>query len=148
MGEATYNFRAEFSNQKQAKAAAKRLKSFMRECNKAYYFWQDNRESQKLSSEQFWMSFEKRFPVVFEFLKFNDLLGINYTTDCNNSLAGELSYTQDEKSPDNVSVIGLDSGIYVVKYHEYVWHGATWAGLQRWTEKKLGATHSEIEMEN
>ena len=57
--------------------------------------------------------------------------------DRSNSLAGELDFGTEEDVEDNLKLDGK-----TVKYHAYVWHGASWTGYVKYIKAVFGATRA------
>lgn len=126
MGECLYLLKAKFATHGKAQIAAKKLVKTLSELDEAYSFWQKNRGK---TPAEFWSEFEAKFPLALEILKVTP--GMEIGGDCNNGLAGKLSYCGNDRQ---VEVLGNE-----IKYSEEVWHFASWTGLEIWIKKVLKA---------
>ena len=127
MGECVYYLKAKFATEEKARNAAEKLSEALAELDKAYDFWQKNRGK---TPAEFWSNFEAEFPHAMAILKVTP--GFELGGDCNNNLAGKLSYC--ENGEPQVEVFGKE-----IRYSAEVWHFADWDGLKNWIESALEA---------
>jgi hypothetical protein len=123
MGSANYYLKAKYSSPEDASEAKDMLAAFIRETSNAYHFWQDHRD---WPSKKFWAAFAK-FPLTLKFIDDTD----QKTNDCNNGLAGVMSFTESSDSHESVDVRGSE-----VWYHANVWHFADWGQLCQWLKEQ------------
>lgn len=138
MGEAIYYLKVRFKDTEEAKKALPLIKDFFVEGIKAENFWQKHRHGKP---ENFWRVFQKRFPLVYEYLDSTKLLNKN---DCNNSLAGCLDFMNcsNKVAENKVESYVLIHGTSIL-YSAEVWHLADWDPMCSFIEKKFGATASD-----
>lgn len=112
MGEANYYLKVIFPHN----VNKQKVYDFFVEEEKAYYYWQDNRGSEK-ETVVFWKEFTTQFPIVTKML--NEFVG----GDKNNPLAGERSIV----APGNCLEYRWEGE--VLYYCAEVWHFASWDRL-------------------
>ena len=122
MGEATYYLKARFRNAEAAELALEPVRAFLAEVGRAQAWWQKHRH---LAEAEFWPEFRKLFPATTKYL------GTLAKGDCNNGLAGEMSFGDE---PDNIGVVDDE-----LRYSEYTWHLASWGRLCEYLENEFGA---------
>lgn len=163
---ANYYLKARFADSGRARKALPRVKAFLSEAFEAGAWWQDHRGETQM---QFWPAFIKQFPLTVEYLKtcspdnFNPNHG-RYTPtkvadqikhpmegkepekpqgrlwcDCNNGLAGTISFGGDEGN----DIEHLDRDGAVLKYWADTWHLASWDELCVYLVKHFGAVKSD-----
>jgi hypothetical protein len=137
MGEATYYLKARF-REDISPDLQEQITNFIKEGQAAYKWWQEHRGCP--DPTRFWKQFAVKFPVVTEYL--GDTVG----GDCNNGLAGVLSFGE-EKDIDTIAftrrvVISppFVRTSYVFQYSAYVWHLASWDEFATFLEQKFGAS--------
>ena len=126
MGEATYYCKIFYRSPEEAKAALPKVAAYLSEGSKAHDFWQANRSRKP---EDFWPGFEKNFPEVSNYLRWCMIFG----GDCNNSLAGMMSFGEEMDVVENLIAEGR-----VIKYSAEVWHFADWKPLFEFICKRTG----------
>lgn len=112
MGMATYYMKAYYKDEALAAKNAKPVEAFINQLADAENYWQDNRDK---TPKEFWPVFIEKFPLAYDYLgKPKD------DADCNNDLAGRLSFarTDDEAT--------FERSGSVLMYSAYVWHFANW----------------------
>lgn len=124
MGSANYYLVAKFP-QETAQAGKDWFEQFVDQGIAAYDYWQINRSK---NPSNFWKQFEKKYPIIYSFLE--ETGGLNLE-DCNNSLAGVLSYFD--------TYYNLDKDETTIYYNAEVWHFADWRPLISYLEKSFEA---------
>lgn len=116
MGSANYYLKARFP----VDVDKEKLYAFFVEGEKAYNYWQNNREQPK-ETVVFWKEFTTQFPIVSKLI--SDLVG----GDKDNSLAGELSII----APNHCNEYGWvnKNTSEVLFYCAETWHFASWDRL-------------------
>ena len=127
MGECNYYGKAKFKNNDAAIEGLKRIKEFFEEGVRAHEWWQDHREVKY--KDIFWQEFEKKFPIVTDYLKTQPKV---WGKDHNNGLAGLLSFTTES--------IEREDGCRIVQFYGEVWHCADWDPIVAYLKYKFGAT--------
>jgi hypothetical protein len=125
MGECAYYLKAEFPTETIAKAMAKKMNKFFMESIGAYSFWQKDRDS---NQDTFWKDFEKKFPLMSEYVKDAGLWGKDP-----NDLSGNIDFGQDEHNEN------LVRGTTVGWGGADVWHLSDWSPVCDFIKKKYGA---------
>lgn len=115
MGEAVYKLKAKFKTPEAAKAANVLLTAFLTETEKAFWFWQDNRDS-AMEHKAFWTAFKADYPNTYAFLKSFGKADANL-----GELAGQMSLVGQEDDVKNLKLKGD-----TITYESEVWHMATW----------------------
>jgi len=126
MGEATYYCKLKFKDEEQASINYPKIKEYFAEGMEASDFWQENRGKDE---EQFWLEFEKNFPLIYRYVK-----EFHPNADCNNGLSGALDFG------DEIEDLTLNEN--EVWYFAYVWHFADWEPLLDFICNMVGAEYS------
>ena len=129
MGSATYYLKAKFPK-KITEKKFQAIRNFFIEGSKAADYWQSNRGK---TPDQFWPDFEKQFPEVTTYLKGLELFG----KDCNNALAGQIDFGEQEDIEDNMTYEGN-----LLTYHAEVWHFAQWDPILKYLKGRYGAVQT------
>jgi hypothetical protein len=125
MGSATYYLKAKYESAAAAEAALPAVQDFFEQVGGAQDYWQSNRGK---APDRFWPEFQEKFPLAHEFLVEQGL----GSGDCNNALAGMISFGSDVPSTaDNE-----------IRHCEETWHCADWTPLCDWLVKRYGAEAS------
>lgn len=123
MGEATYYAKIYFKDHDTAEKALAPISEFISEGQKAYKWWQENRDTH---AGIFWQMFETKFPLITEYLKHARLFG----KDNNNGLAEHLNFGYNSEPFTNGAEI---------RFSECVWHFADWGGWLSFVKDKFNA---------
>jgi hypothetical protein len=131
MGECAYYLKAQFLTAKDAKKAGEELDAFFSEAREAYDFYQGvNSGLETGSPENFWITFESKFPIVTDYAK--TLPG--YGKDKSHTvLSGLLDFGQDENNETRVDGDTIGWG------DAAVWHMADWSALATYIQTHFGA---------
>lgn len=127
MGSATYYLKAIFATEAAAETAFETVETFFEKAGKAHDFWQAERNSEDVRA--FWKEFTTQYPAVERFLREDCNLN-TVDGDCNNALAGNLSFG----SIPDFEVVDSE-----IRISEYTWHLADWTSLVHWFKRELGA---------
>ena len=103
---------------------SKELNQFFLEAKYAYDFWQKGREGTR---EVFYMAFEKKFPLMTEYVKSTGLWGGDI-----NALSGNMDFGQEGDET-------LVEGTTVGWGSDGVWHGSNWTFVCNFIKAKYGA---------